>query len=121
MFVTPGCEIIIIFFNTDGFVGTLVFLNQVYHKIISVDGLGLNIMIGITNDVVIIQPGSDTGAIAVLRSPEPDRLILIFENNQALVDVKRPTVIPRDIIHIGRICNNETIQAFFGHLFFCFV
>ena len=71
---------------------------------------GLNIVVRIADDVVVGEIGGALGAVGVLAAAIPDRLA-VGRHQHALVHIERPAVIAGQPGHVGRIGDDQQIDA----------
>ena len=70
---------------------------------------GLHEMVGIANDMVRMHGAGAKRAIGILTATKPNRLPFQPQHN-ALMDIKRPTVIACQPRHIRRVTDDQNLQ-----------
>ncbi len=71
-------------------------------------------MVGIADNVVMADPRGAFSTVAILTTTIPDRFAFHRKHN-ALMDIEGPAIITGKPVHVGRVCDDDDIEACLLH------
>ena len=71
----------------------------------------LDVVVGIAADAFGLEIGRDPRGIGIHQAAHPERFVKLSRDNDHLVDIKRPTVIAGQPAHIGRVGDQQRVDA----------
>ncbi len=109
-----GREPVIVHLDADGELAPAAIGKHVGQEIHRVTLGRLHVVVGVADDVVMREIGGALGAVGVLAASIPDRLAR-WRHDDSLMHVERPAVITGQPRHVGRVADDEEIDAFNRH------
>ena len=75
----------------------------------------LDVVVGVAADVFVREEAGEPRPAGVLAAPDPDRLVRIERHDHHLVDIERPAVVAGEVVHVGRVADQQHLDAGLAH------
>ena len=109
-----GGEVVVVELEADALVAVAAVADDAGEKLHRVAVARLHVGVGIGDEAVVAHVDGADGAVQVLRAAPPDR-VLVGEHQHALVDIERPAVVAGEPGHVGRVLDEEEVDAGLRH------
>jgi hypothetical protein len=71
----------------------------------------VNVVVAVGADVGLGEPRRRAGPVRVHVAADPDGLVVFAGEDDGLVDVKRPAVVPGEVVHVRRVGHDERVEV----------